>query len=80
MQGGVQALSRSLYGKLIPTEHSAEYYGFYNMFGKFSAVLGPFLVGITSLMTDSPRASLGAILVLFIIGGLLLRKVPAQVN
>lgn len=77
VQGGVQALSRSFYGQLIPQKHSAEYYGFYNMFGKFSAVLGPFLVGLTSFITDSPRFSLMAILVLFVIGGLLLRKVPS---
>ncbi|MCB0377806.1 MAG: MFS transporter [Bdellovibrionales bacterium] len=78
VQGGVQALSRSLFGQMIPHEHAAEYYGFYNMFGKFSAVLGPFLVGLTSLMFHSPRLSLLAILVLFIIGMVLLAKVPLE--
>ena len=48
-QGGIQALSRSCFGKLIPPEHAAEYFGFYNIFGKFAAVLGPLLVGISSL-------------------------------
>ncbi len=76
VQGGVQALSRSLYAQLIPEEkHSTEFFGFYNMFGKFSAVLGPFLVGMTSLIADNSRLSLLAIVVLFIIGGLLLLKV-----
>lgn len=77
VQGGVQALSRSMYAGLIPDQKSStEFFGFYNMFGKFSAILGPFLVGITSLVTENSRASLLAILVLFVIGGALLIKVP----
>ncbi len=76
VQGGVQALSRSMYAGLIPDKsHSTEFFGFYNMFGKFSAVLGPFLVGITSLISDNSRLSLLAILVLFVIGGALLIRV-----
>lgn len=75
VQGGVQALSRSFYANLIPSTSSAEFFGFYNMFGKFSAVLGPFLVGLTGYVTDNSRFSLFAILVLFVIGGALLKKV-----
>ena len=78
VQGGLQALSRSYYGRLIPSDQAAEYYGFYNMFGKFSAILGPFLVGLTSLVTGSPRASLLIILVLFIAGGFFLMKVQPR--
>lgn len=78
VQGGVQALSRSFYASLIPQEKSAEFFGFYNMLGKFSAILGPFLVGLTGLVTNNSRASLFAILILFIVGGLLLRKVPTK--
>ena len=50
VQGGIQALSRSYYSRLIPKEKSAEYYGFYNMLGKFAAIMGPALMGIVGLM------------------------------
>lgn len=76
VQGGIQALSRSYFAHFIPTGQAGEYFGFFNMFGKFSAVLGPFLVGLTSLMTDNSRLSLFAILALFIIGLLLFIQVP----
>jgi len=60
VQGGIQALSRSYYSRLIPKNKAAEYYGFYNMLGKFAAILGPLLIGIVGLTTrrilmpDSP--------------------------
>ena len=44
--GGVQALSRSFFGRLIPADRSAEFFGFFNVFGKFAAILGPVLVGV----------------------------------
>jgi UMF1 family MFS transporter len=50
VQGGIQALSRSYYARLIPADQSAEYYGFYNMLGKFAAIIGPALMGITGLL------------------------------
>ncbi len=50
VQGGIQALSRSYYSRLIPHEHSAEFYGFYNMLGKFAAIVGPMLMGLTGLI------------------------------
>ncbi len=50
VQGGIQALSRSYYSRLIPKGQSAEYYGFYNMLGKFAAIMGPALMGITGLI------------------------------
>ncbi len=75
VQGGVQALSRSLYARLIPADQSAEFFGFYNMLGKFAAVLGPVLVGVTAVWTGSARLSLLAIIVLFVAGGLLLLRV-----
>jgi UMF1 family MFS transporter len=49
-QGGIQALSRSFYSRLIPADKPAEYYGFYNMLGKFAAILGPALMGIVGLI------------------------------
>jgi UMF1 family MFS transporter len=62
VQGGIQALSRSYYSRLIPKNQAAEYYGFYNMLGKFAAILGPALMGIVGLivrrmlMPPSPTA------------------------
>ena len=55
VQGGVQALSRSLYSRLIPRDRAAEFFGFYNMLGKFAAVIGPVLVGWIGVLTGSPR-------------------------
>lgn len=50
VQGGIQALSRSYYSRLIPKDKAAEYYGFYNMLGKFAAIFGPALMGIVGLI------------------------------
>ena len=75
VQGGVQSLSRSLYARIIPANKSAEYFGFYNVLGKFAAVIGPLMVGYTSLTTGSPQLSLFTIVILFAIGGLLLYRV-----
>jgi len=73
--GGIQALSRSLYARLIPPDKSAEFFGFFNMLGKFAAVLGPMMMGAASLMTGSARFSILAIILLFAIGGALLYSV-----
>lgn len=75
VQGGVQSLSRSLYARLIPVGKSAEFFGFYNMLGKFAAVLGPMLMGIVSLATGSVRLSILSVMVLFIAGVVLLLRV-----
>jgi UMF1 family MFS transporter len=72
VQGGVQSLSRSYYGRLVPQDKSSEFFGFYNMMGKASAILGPMLVGITAALTGDSRLSILSILVLFIAGGTLL--------
>lgn len=74
-QGGVQALSRSLFATLIPAHKATELYGFYNMLGKSAAVLGPLLVGFVSELTGEPRYSLLALLVFLVPGGLLLARV-----
>lgn len=73
--GGIQALSRSFFGKLIPEKNSAEFFGFYNIFGKFATILGPLLMGVISQATGSSQYGLLSILILFIIGGILLAKV-----
>ena len=73
VQGGIQALSRSYYGRLIPPERAGEFYGFYNMMGKFAAVLGPLLMGTTALVTGSSRIAILSIVILFAAGAALLR-------
>jgi UMF1 family MFS transporter len=72
VQGGVQALSRALYSRLIPADEAAEFFGFYNMLGKFAAIIGPALMGWVSLTTGSPRLSILSLSVLFLAGGALL--------
>jgi UMF1 family MFS transporter len=75
VQGGVQSLSRSLYTRLIPAGQSAEFFGFYNMLGKFAAVLGPVLVGGITWLSGSNRIGILSIVLLFIAGGYLLLRV-----
>jgi len=77
-QGGIQALSRSYFGKLVPKENSNEFFGFYNIFGKFAAIMGPFLVGLVAQITGRTNNGVFSIIILFIIGGILLVKVPNQ--
>jgi MFS transporter, UMF1 family len=72
VQGGVQSLSRSYFGRLIPEGKSSEFFGFYNMMGKASAIVGPLLVGVTAAVTGDSRLSILSILLLFIGGGALL--------
>ncbi|HEX9707928.1 MAG TPA: MFS transporter [Steroidobacteraceae bacterium] len=79
VQGGIQSLSRSYYATLVPDGKQGEFFGFYNMMGKFAAVLGPLMVGITALATDNTRAGMLSIIVLFAGGALLLaRSRPAS--
>jgi MFS transporter, UMF1 family len=75
VMGGVQALSRSMYARLIPEGCAGEFFGFYNMLGKFAAILGPTLMGITSLITGDVRLSILSIIPLFAIGAILLLRV-----
>jgi UMF1 family MFS transporter len=72
VQGGIQALSRSFYSRIIPYDQTAEFYGFYNLLGKFAVILGPILIGLTGLISRNPRAGIGSIAVLFLAGGILL--------
>jgi len=80
VQGGIQSLSRSYFGTLVPPGKQGEFFGFYNMMGKFAAVLGPMLVGFTALATGSTRAGILSVLVLFVAGAAILwraRDLPA---
>lgn len=77
-QGGIQALSRSLYARLIPPGKEGEFFGFYNMLGKFAAVVGPVLMGWVTLITGSVRFGILSILILFISGAYFLSKVDFE--
>lgn len=75
-QGGIQALSRSFFGRVIPKEKSAEFFGFYNIFGKFAAIVGPFLMALFTRFTGHSRFGVLSILILLVIGAILLVRVP----
>lgn len=75
VQGGIQALSRSYYSRLIPLEKSGEFYGFYNLLGKFAGLFGPLLIGFVSVTTGSHRIGIASITVMFIVGAALLKPV-----
>ncbi|HIW75466.1 MAG TPA: MFS transporter [Candidatus Gordonibacter avicola] len=77
-QGGIQALSRSEFGKLIPKEHANEYYGFFDIFGKYAAVMGTFLVSVFTQLTGNSSIGVLSIATLFIIGFVLLWKMPEK--
>ncbi len=80
VQGGVQSLSRSLYARLVPTSKTAEFFGFFNMVGKFAAILGPLLMSLVPLLIvgADERDSIMALTLLFVAGGYLLWKVDVD--
>ena len=75
-QGGIQALSRSYYAKIIPKESSNEFFGFYNIFGKFAAIIGPTLMSLTTTLTGNAKLSIFSIIPLFIIGLTIFLRLP----
>jgi MFS transporter, UMF1 family len=75
-QGGIQALSRSYFSKLVPKEKSNEFFGFYNIFGKFASIMGPLLVGVTAQLTGDSSSGVFSLVLLFIIGIIILARVP----
>ena len=77
-QGGIQALSRSEFGKLIPKEHANEYYGFFDIFGKYAAVMGTFLVSVFTQLTGNASIGVLAISILFVAGLVLLWRMPKE--
>ncbi len=76
VQGGVQAISRSFFSTLIPENKAAEFFGFYNFIGKSSVFIGPFMVSGIALLTDNPSLGILSLLLLFVPGLILLRRVP----
>ena len=77
-QGGIQALSRSEFGKLIPKEHANEYYGFFDIFGKYATIMGTLLVSVFTQLTGSSSYGVLSVAVLFIVGFILLWKMPEE--
>ena len=75
VQGGIQALSRSYFAGIIPKTRDSEYFGIYNMLGKFAALIGPLLVGLVTYFSDNSRIGILSISLLFIIGLYLMIKV-----
>ena len=77
VQGGVQSLSRSLYARLVPPSKTAEFFGFFNMVGKFATIFGPLLIAFTPLLIPgaSERDGIFSLTLLFLVGGFLLSRV-----
>lgn len=78
VQGGAQALSRSLFGSMVPRHRSAEFFGFYSMSGKLAGVAGPLIFGLVGQWTGTSRLGISALLVFFLAGGYLLTRVDEK--
>lgn len=77
-QGGVQALSRSYFGKIIPKEHSNEYYGFFDIFGRYASVMGTLLVSVVTSLTHDPSLGVLSIGILLVVGFVMLVKLSGM--
>jgi UMF1 family MFS transporter len=75
VQGGTQALSRSLFASMIPRHQSGEFFGFFAVFEKFAGILGPAIFAVTIAATGSSRNAILSVLAFFVVGGLLLAAV-----
>ncbi|SEB09038.1 MFS transporter, UMF1 family [Thalassobacillus cyri] len=78
VQGGAQSLSRSIFGRMVPGDRHAEFFGFYGISSKFAAIFGPFLFAIVGQLTGSSRLGIMALLVFFVLGLVLLQKVDVE--
>jgi len=78
VQGGTQALSRSLYGAMVPKSQSAEFFGFFSTSSKFAGIAGPLLFGVVSQIAGGSRLSIVSLVIFFIVGGFLLTRVDEQ--
>jgi len=78
VQGGSQALSRSLYGRMVPKAQSAEFFSFYSVSGKFAGIFGPLVFGLVSQMMGNSRLGIISLVIFFIAGGLLLTRVDEE--
>jgi UMF1 family MFS transporter len=77
VQGGVQSLSRSLYARLVPRSKTAEFFGFFNMVGKFATIFGPLMIALTPMVIPgaTDRDGILSLTLLFLVGGFLLSRV-----
>ncbi|HOE03530.1 MAG TPA: MFS transporter, partial [Anaerolineaceae bacterium] len=78
VQGGSQALSRSMIGKMMPKSKSAEFYGFFSVFEKFASILGPFIFGVVSHLMNESRLSIASLILFFGLGLFVLTKVNLE--
>ena len=78
VQGGSQALSRSLFGNMVPKAQTAEFFGFYDMSSKFAGLLGPLLFAVVGQLAGSSRLSIVSLIIFFVIGGLILSRVNEE--
>lgn len=78
VQGGTQALSRSLFGAMIPKKRSGEFFGFFSMSDKFAGIVGPLVFAVVGTLTKTSRFGIVSLVIFFIFGGLLLLKVDEK--
>jgi UMF1 family MFS transporter len=78
VQGGSQALSRSLFGAMVPKAKSGEFFGFYDVSSKFAGILGPAIFALVGQITGSSRLSIVSLIVFFVVGGSILTRVDEQ--
>ena len=78
VQGGSQALSRSLFGNMVPRAQSAEFFGFYDMSSKFAGLLGPLLFAVVGRLVGNSRLSIISLVVFFVVGGFILSRVDEE--
>ncbi len=78
VQGGTQALSRSLFGSMLPKSKTCEFYGFYGMSSKFAGIVGPLVFAVVTQLAGSSRLSIVSLIVFFILGAFLLNKVDEK--
>ncbi len=78
VQGGTQALSRSLFGSMIPRHESGEFFGLFAVFEKFAGIIGPAVFSLMILITGSSRNAILSVIMFFVIGGLLLLLVDVE--
>jgi UMF1 family MFS transporter len=78
VQGGCQALSRSLFARMVPEDKAAEFFGFFSTSSKFAGVFGPLVFGLLGQITGDSRLSIASLLVFFVVGGALLTRVNVE--
>ena len=78
LQGGTQALSRSVYSKMVPKAKSSEFFSFYSVFGKVAGILGPALFALVVSLTDTGRVAIASLAIFFVVGILILSRVDIE--